>query len=161
MSKAYLSLGSNLGDKISFLLSAIDQLNQTCGKVEVFSSYYSSAPWGFISANDFINIALVLETTLSPESLLNKLQQIEIKAGRTQKSDTSYHDRVLDIDIICFDDIIKKTATLTIPHPHMLSRRFVLQPLAEIAPHYSHPILNKNILQLLNECNDSSVCRKI
>lgn len=161
MSKAYLSLGSNLGDKTSFLRSAIDQINRSCGKVEACSSFYSSAPWGFESSNDFINIAIILNTSFAPEKLLHRLQKIEILAGRTKKSDNYYHDRVLDIDIICFDDMIKNTPDLIIPHPHMQSRRFVLQPFADIAPHYTHPVFNKNIQQLLLECKDSSVCEKI
>lgn len=110
-----------------------------------------SAPWGYDSPNRFVNVGLVLTSDCSPESILQILQGIErdMGSGSHRSVTGTYADRIIDIDIIAVDEMIISTSELTIPHPHMAQRRFVLEPMAEIAPHWTHPILHKTASQLL------------
>ena len=135
MHTIYLSLGTNLGDKEQNLLSAIKEIERRIGPVRAQSAFLSTEPWGFESENTFLNAAVRVETELSPRALLRNTQQIERDMGRTQKSvDGQYHDRIIDIDILLYDDLHVHTKNLTIPHPHMYERDFVLIPLREILP---------------------------
>ena len=130
---AYLSLGSNLGDRHATMRRAIDMLNAGAGTVDRQSSPIETEPWGFESPNRFLNICVRLTTTLTPEQLLLATQAIERQLGRTMKSDSGqYHDRPIDIDILTYDDLHIATPTLTIPHPLMHERDFVMIPLREI-----------------------------
>lgn len=135
----YLSLGTNLGDKEKNLLSAISEIERRIGPIRAQSAFLATEPWGFESKNNFLNAAVRVETELSPLALLRETQQIERDMGRTQKSTTTphtstaiYHDRIIDIDILLYDDLHISTPRLTIPHPHMYERDFVLIPLKEI-----------------------------
>lgn len=140
MSLVYLSLGSNLGDKTSHLNSAIEKLNQLAGTVVRQSSFYITKPWGFESKNDFLNSVVLLETFLSPFELLDKIQQIEQMMGRVSKTiNGEYWDRIIDIDILLYDNLVMEHPSLTLPHPLMTSRDFVLIPLFEIAPNITDP----------------------
>ncbi|MBP8945033.1 MAG: 2-amino-4-hydroxy-6-hydroxymethyldihydropteridine diphosphokinase [Paludibacteraceae bacterium] len=140
MSLVYLSLGSNLGDKTSHLNSAIEKLNQLAGTVVRRSSFYVTKPWGFESKNDFLNGVVLLKTSLSPLALLEKIQQIEQMMGRVSKtSHQKYVDRTIDIDILLYDNLVMEHPSLTLPHPLMTSRDFVLIPLFEIAPNITDP----------------------
>jgi 2-amino-4-hydroxy-6-hydroxymethyldihydropteridine diphosphokinase len=137
----YLSLGTNLGDKEHNLLSAITEIERRIGPVRAQSAFLSTKPWGFESENTFLNAAVCVETELSPNALLRVTQQIERDMGRTEKSTingqqstVTYHDRIIDIDILLYDDLHINTPKLTIPHPHMYERDFVLIPLREILP---------------------------
>lgn len=131
----YLSLGTNLGDKEQNLLSAITEIDRRIGSVRAQSAFLSTEPWGFESEHTFLNAAVCVETELSPNALLRATQQIERDMGRTQKSvDGKYHDRIIDIDILLYDDLHINTKKLTIPHPRMYERDFVLIPLREILP---------------------------
>lgn len=131
----YLSLGTNLGDKEQNLLSAITEIERRIGPVRAQSAFLSTEPWGFESENTFLNAAVCVETELSPNVLLRTTQQIERDMGRTQKSvNGQYHDRIIDIDILLYDDLHINTKKLTIPHPRMYERDFVLIPLREILP---------------------------
>ena len=137
----YLSLGTNLGDKEHNLLSAITEIERRIGSVRAQSAFLSTEPWGFESTNTFLNAAVCVETELSPNALLRVTQQIERDMGRTEKSTingqqstVTYHDRIIDIDILLYDDLHINTPKLTIPHPHMYERDFVLIPLREILP---------------------------
>ena len=133
MHTIYLSLGTNLGDKEQNLLSAIKEIERRIGPVRAQSAFLSTEPWGFKSENTFLNAAVRVETELSPHALLLVTQQIERNMGRTQKSvDGQYHDRIIDIDILLYDNLHINTKKLTIPHPHMYERDFVLIPLREI-----------------------------
>ena len=133
MHTIYLSLGTNLGDKEQNLLSAIKEIERRIGPVRAQSAFLSTEPWGFKSENTFLNAAVRVETELSPHALLRVTQQIERNMGRTQKSvDGQYHDRIIDIDILLYDNLHINTKKLTIPHPHMYERDFVLIPLREI-----------------------------
>ena len=130
---AYLSLGSNLGDRHATMRRAIDMLNAGAGTVDRQSSPIETEPWGFESHNRFLNMCVRLTTTLTPEQLLLATQAIERQLGRTMKSDSGqYHDRPIDIDILTYDDLHIATPTLTIPHPLMHERDFVMIPLREI-----------------------------
>lgn len=133
MHVVYLSLGSNLGDRHATMRRAIDMLNAEAGTVDRQSSLLETEPWGFGSANKFLNMCVRLLTTLTPEQLLLKTQDIEKRLGRTVKSvDGKYHDRPIDIDMLMYDDVNISTPTLTLPHPHMHERDFVMIPLREI-----------------------------
>lgn len=129
----YLSLGSNLGDRESTLRRAVELIGQQMGTVERQSSLIETEPWGFASANRFLNMCVRVLTTMSPLDALQATQHIERQLGRTAKStDGIYHDRPIDIDILTYDDICLDTPQLTLPHPHMHERDFVMVPLREI-----------------------------
>ena len=132
--KAYLSLGSNLGNRKRMMREAIDMIGALAGRVDRISSQYETEPWGFSSPNMFLNMCVRVVTTLSPQQLLNATQEIERRLGRTEKtaSDGSYHDRIIDIDILLYDNEHIETPNLTIPHPLMHKRDFVMKPLQEI-----------------------------
>lgn len=133
MHTVYLSLGSNLGDRKATMRRAIGLLNERAGSVDRQSSFIETEPWGFESTNKFLNMCVRLLTTLSPEQLLMATKQIERELGRTQKSvNGQYHDRPIDIDILMYDDVHLDTPDLTLPHPHMQEREFVMVPLREI-----------------------------
>ena len=130
---AYLSLGSNLGDRHATMQSAILLLGKQAGSVDRVSSAIETEPWGFKSANKFLNMCVRITTTLSPEQLLVTTKNIELQLGRTTKSvNGQYHDRPIDIDILTYDDLHINTPSLTLPYPHMHERDFVMIPLREI-----------------------------
>lgn len=130
---AYLSLGSNLGDRHATMQQAILLLGKQAGSVDRVSSAIETEPWGFKSANKFLNMCVRIITTLSPEQLLATTKDIELQLGRTTKSvNGQYHDRPIDIDILTYDDLHINTPSLTLPHPHMHERDFVMIPLHEI-----------------------------
>ena len=152
MATAYLSLGSNLGDRLRLIQEAVAALTVEAGPVTALSSLYETEPLGFSSPHRFLNVALALETTLSPETLLAVTQHIERDLGRTHKSvDGRYADRTIDIDLLFVGDAVLDTPALTLPHPRLHLRRFVLEPLCEIAPDLCHPLLRKSVSQLLAE----------
>ena len=129
----YLSLGSNLGDKQRNIRVAVEKIGELIGHVESQSALHITAPWGFESDNMFVNAAVKCVTTLSPREVLNNTKAIEQQMGRTTKSvDGAYHDRVIDIDILIYDDIHINEPDLVIPHPLMHQRDFVMKPLKEI-----------------------------
>lgn len=129
----FLSLGSNLGDKRKNLTDAITRINATIGIVERQSSFIETEPWGFDSDNTFLNAVIMCATALSPHELLKATQHIEHEMGRTHKSvNREYKDRIIDIDILLYDDVCINTPELTIPHPLMMERDFVMVPLNEI-----------------------------
>lgn len=129
----YLSLGSNLGDRHATMRNAIDLVNELIGRVDRESSPLETEPWGFESNNKFLNMCIRVLTVLSPEQVLDVTQEIERRLGRTAKSvDGKYHDRPIDIDILMYDDLHIVTPRLTLPHPLMHEREFVMKPLGEI-----------------------------
>lgn len=129
----FLSLGTNLGNKEQNLRAAIQEISTRIGPVTAQSDFIETEPWGFVSENSFLNAAVKTETELSPFELLKATQKIEKELGRTQKTkNTEYHDRLIDIDILLYDDLSISTPTLTIPHPLMNERDFVLIPLKQI-----------------------------
>lgn len=154
MAKAYLSLGTNLGNKRRNLVTAAALLAERAGDILALSDIYETEPWGFESSHRFLNAALILETAYGPSELLQVTRLIEIEMGRIAKSDGAYDDRLIDIDLLLYDDLVMQTDRLSLPHPLMHKRRFVLEPLAEIAPEAVHPVFHKTIYQLTAELND-------
>ncbi len=151
----YFSLGTNLGDKEQNLRTAVQKIRKQIGEVVSLSAFYATAPWGFSSDNTFLNAALCAKTALTPLEVLQTTQKIEREMGRTHKSvNAVYSDRVIDIDLLlCFADdgtpVLLDAPGLQLPHPLMQERRFVLEPLAEIAPGVVHPVFKKTIQELL------------
>lgn len=131
--KVFLALGTNLGDRKANIAEAVRLIGIRIGHVERLSSLYETEPWGFNSDNMFANAALMCLTTLSPMEVLHATQRIERDMGRTEKSvNGSYHDRIIDVDILLYDNLEMHTPELTIPHPQMEKRDFVMKPLNEI-----------------------------
>lgn len=155
----YLSLGTNLGNKEENLRTAMTLIEEQVGTITSQSALYASAPWGFDSENTFLNNAISVETSLTPEELLSTTQHIERTLGRTHKSvDGQYSDRLIDIDMLLYDDVVMHTPSLTLPHPLMHRRLFVLEPLSEIASTMIHPLLQKEIATLCNELKAEGTC---
>lgn len=144
---AYLSLGSNIGDRESHLRNAIAQL-QTKGRIVSVSSFYETEPVEVTDQAWFLNCAVALETPETPEQLMASILDIEQRMGRQRIQHKG--PRLIDLDILMFGEIVLDSVQLTIPHPAMHQRRFVLEPLAEIAPEVLHPVLRKNIRELLD-----------
>ena len=151
----YLSLGTNLGNKTENLQNAIEGIAEKVGNIRKISGVYKTASWGFES-EDFYNCCVEVSTYHAPEKLLSILLQIESNLGRSRIDSDTYLDRNIDIDILLFEDEIIFSKTLTVPHPKMLLRKFVLVPLAEIAPTFFHPIERKQLTFCLQSCEDAS-----
>ena len=150
MMYVYFGLGTNLGDKEHNLRLAVRKIEERVGKVVSLSAFYATAPWGFSSEHTLLNAAACVETLLPPLSVLHLTQEIEREIGRTHKSVGGvYSDRVIDIDLLLYGDRVLDTPELKLPHPLMHERRFVMEPLAEIAPDLVHPILKKKMRELL------------
>ena len=133
LNKVYLGIGTNLGNKEQNVLRAYELIEHKVGQISKRSSLYSTEPWGFKSDNDFVNSVICVETELSPHEVLKATQAIERQMGRTRKSrGGEYHDRIIDIDILLYDDITVVEPDLIIPHPLMKEREFVMKPLREI-----------------------------
>ena len=155
---AYLSLGSNLGEREENLRLAIVSLREL-GRVVAVSSMYETEPVEMTAQPLFLNCAVTLETTLSPLQLIEAVLQIERRRGRQRTQEKG--PRTLDIDILLFDDLILNAPDLSIPHPAMHQRRFVLEPLVEIAPEAWHPGLNKSAWQLLEDLPEGQFVRRL
>ena len=135
MATLYLSLGTNLGDRQKNLTSAMALIGREIGTVVSASDVMETDPWGFESANRFLNMAAKVQTDLQPLEVLHATQKIEKELGRSHKTvDREYHDRLIDIDILMYDNLVMNTPELTIPHPLMHERDFVMKPLLQIAP---------------------------
>ena len=152
MRKIYLSIGSNKGNRYSFIKEALRLIRKDMGKVILMSKIYETKSWGFQS-DDFLNICIMIKSDLLPSELLNKLNNIEDKIGRIRNS-TKILAREIDIDILFYSDKIVNNEDLIIPHPRLHLRNFVLYPLNDIASEFIHPILLKPINELLEECED-------
>ncbi|MBN1924935.1 MAG: 2-amino-4-hydroxy-6-hydroxymethyldihydropteridine diphosphokinase [Prolixibacteraceae bacterium] len=156
MTKIYLSLGSNLGDKKKNLSKAIRYINDQVGHITNISAIYTTEPWGFDSNEYFLNMVVEALTNLSANEILMRLVNIEKKMGRVRDPHAGYVSRTIDVDILFYGNEIIKNQFLTIPHKHICKRKFILQPLSDIAPGFKHPELGKEIQQLLAECTDPS-----
>jgi 2-amino-4-hydroxy-6-hydroxymethyldihydropteridine diphosphokinase len=150
----YLGLGSNIGDRKDTLCKAIVMISGKIGSITNISSLYESEAWGYESKNKFLNAVIAVETSLFPDEILSEIKGMEIMLGREEKGKDGYEDRPIDIDILFYDKFVFETDILTVPHPHLEKRKFVLAPLAEIAPDFMHPILHKNIKELNEACKD-------
>ncbi len=153
----YLSIGSNLGNRLTNIQNSIDLIRLRLGKVFEISSVYENPPVGFESDSFFYNLCISVQTNLKPIEVLNATQQIELELGRTVKtSEIGYASRIIDIDLIFFDDLIIDELRLKIPHPLYTQRRFVLIPLSEIASNVIDPVTLKPINEVLESCLDES-----
>lgn len=152
MNTAYLLAGSNMGDRTAYLQLSTKIIEEQCGSIIACSHIYETAAWGVTDQPSFYNQALAVQTILPPEQLMQTLLNIEATIGRQRVQKMG--PRIIDLDVLLIDDLIIKTPLLTVPHPHLTERRFALTPLAEIAPGLIHPVANKTIAQLLEECND-------
>jgi len=147
----YLSLGTNQGNKLENLQNTCNLIAERVGRIVKISSVYKTASWGFDS-DDFFNICIEVSTNLNPEKLLEQVLAIEKELGRKPNDSNTYKARVIDIDVLLFEDEIIFHPNLTVPHPRMLERKFVLVPLAEIAPNTKHVVAKKTISSCLQDC---------
>lgn len=156
VTEIYLSLGSNLGNREELLTKAIELLTDSGHSPLDVSSLYKSAPWGYQSSNRFLNQVMRTRTHLVPEALLELFHSIEYQLGRTRTQSAGYMDRTIDIDLLFYGDRIIDTVSLQVPHPGIPARRFILEPMTELAPSFVHPILEKDMQTLLRECEDKN-----
>ena len=156
----FLSIGSNLGDSLNTLRQAAIDIEKSLGAIASASSIYESEPWGFDAGQNFLNAVLAVDTSLSPEKVLRKINEIENAHGRIRPQTGGYSSRTLDIDIVFYDDLILDSAALNIPHPRLHERLFVLLPLAEIAPDLIHPVSKLSVGELLDACKDRGMIRQ-
>ncbi|MEP5254337.1 MAG: 2-amino-4-hydroxy-6-hydroxymethyldihydropteridine diphosphokinase [Winogradskyella arenosi] len=152
----HIALGSNKGQKLQYLQQAIDAIFEHVGVVKKISSVYKTPALGF-DGDDFYNACITVETELKPKKVLKALQSIETALGRQSKTTEGYASREIDLDILFFEDEILQENTLTIPHAELHKRKFVLQPLRDITTDFQHPVLQKSLEQLWEECEDPSV----
>jgi deoxyguanosine kinase len=157
--RTYLSVGTNSGNTLKNLQDAVDQIQKRLGKIIDCSAVYQSPSWGFKS-DDFLNICLSIHTSLAAKEILDTILRIESLMGRIREKEKEYQPRNIDIDILFYEDEIYNDPHLKIPHPHLHLRKFVLQPLNDIAPSKIHPLLHKTTAQLLEECPDKSNVEK-
>jgi 2-amino-4-hydroxy-6-hydroxymethyldihydropteridine diphosphokinase len=158
MNKVYLLIGGNMGDRMANLENALNLIGTNLGKIIQISSLYETAAWGLTEQPDFLNQAVFIHTNLCANELMDAILQIERNMGRERNIPLG--PRIIDIDIIYFNEEIVNNERVTIPHPKIAERRFVLLPLTEIAPNYLHPILDKSNTLLLKECGDSLAVHK-
>ncbi len=155
----YIALGSNKGDRMNYLQDAVNTVFKTIGNVLNIARVYDTPAMGFeseTSTDDFLNSCISVETVLSAENVLQQLQKIERQLGREPKQTLGYESRTIDLDILFYNDLQVSTETLTVPHPQLENRKFVLQPLADIASQFLHPVNTFSIKQLLEQCDDHS-----
>lgn len=149
---AYLLTGGNMGDRMALLAAARQGLAQTCGTILRQSSVYETEAWGKTDQPPFLNQVLEISTSLLPLDLLAAILNIERQLGRERAE--KYGPRLMDIDILLFNESVISLPSLVVPHPHMSQRRFVLAPLAELIPDYVHPVTQITISDMLAQCND-------
>jgi 2-amino-4-hydroxy-6-hydroxymethyldihydropteridine diphosphokinase len=159
MNKTYLLTGGNEGDRNRNLQQARANIELICGEILQVSSIYETAPWGKTDQPYFLNQVLIVDTKLEPRELMQAIFSIEEKGGRKRTGKNA--PRTIDIDILFYNDLILDEPGLTIPHPGIKDRRFVLEPLDEITPDFIHPLLLKTIHRLLLECTDGLAVKKI
>ncbi len=155
----YFSLGSNIGDSRLTITNAYNLISETIGNIVSVSSFYKTQPWGNTKQSYFLNSACKVHTQLPPIACLKSIQNIEKKLGRTRAS--KWEARIIDIDILFYDDALINDIWLLVPHPYVAMRKFVLEPMCEIEPELIHPVYNKKIELLLKECTDTSYVSRI
>lgn len=159
MHNVYLLTGSNVGDSLALLNTAIKHINTQVGKVIQQSSIYKTAPWGNVNQQHFYNQVLLVQTTLSAHQVLQTILQIELDMGRVRE--LKWAPRTIDIDILFYDNLVMDEDDLTVPHPLLHLRKFTLQPMAELAANLVHPKLHATISQLLVLCPDTGLVEKL
>lgn len=158
MAVTFLSIGSNSGNRIFFLEKSLDDIQNRIGIIIARSNIYETQAWGFDGEN-FLNLAVKVETDLRPSEVLSIIKIIENEMGR-ERVPGQYVDRTIDLDILFYDREIISTGEVVIPHPRLQERLFVLEPLMDLQPEFIHPVLNKTIKQLREECSDKGWIRK-
>lgn len=158
MSLVFLILGGNQGDRDEIISKAIDLVTSKIGQKMGSSSRYESESWGFES-EPFLNQVIVLETTLTPFEILRQCHQIENQLGRIRMTDC-YEARTIDIDLLYYDSLVVRSENLILPHPRIALRRFVLVPLAEVAPDLADPVTGLSVREMLENCTDLAEVRK-
>jgi len=156
MNVAYLCLGGNLGDREALLKAAIEEIKKRVGEVSAISNTYETEAWGVTNQQAYLNVCVEVNTDQSAEELITSLLSIESDLGRKRDVYHTYEPRTIDLDILFFNSEIKELNHLVVPHPRLHLRKFVLIPLNDIAPNYVHPVFQKTITELLNECQDNS-----
>ena len=159
MRTAYLLIGGNLGNRKENLSKAVSLINEQCGSLTRSSSIYETEAWGNTDQPSFLNQALEISTSLNARQLMRRVLKIEEEMGRVRKEKLG--PRIIDIDILLFENEIHDLRFLKIPHPEMQNRRFVLVPLAEINSSLQHPVLKKTIAELLEKCPDNLEIKKL
>jgi 2-amino-4-hydroxy-6-hydroxymethyldihydropteridine diphosphokinase len=154
-----LLLGGNIGDRLGFINSAIEEIHSQCGEVTQQSNIYETAAWGVENQANFYNQVIEVSSRLLPPIFLQKILQIEIDLGRIRFK--KWGERVIDIDILFVDSFTIDTATLSVPHPQLHNRRFTLIPLIDVAPNFIHPLLNISIEDLLLSCPDKLEVKQV
>lgn len=149
----YLCIGGNLGEREANIEEAVDFIDFNFGEVIAVSSVYETEPWGMTDVPNFLNRVVLVESELSNEELLAEVEGLEEFYGR-ERSEGEYQSREMDIDILFIDSEIIETESLKVPHPRLAERRFVLEPLAEVAPDFIHPIMKKSVSEILKACTD-------
>lgn len=155
MATVFLGIGTNIGNKKKNITDATIIIGSVMGVIRALSSLYETEPWGYESPNTFLNAVIQIETEIEPQKCLDIAKAIEREMGRVHTKE-GYEDRIIDIDILFYDDTIYHSGNLTIPHPLIEKRDFVLRPMAEIAPDFRHPISGKTMKNLLHELNKKS-----
>lgn len=155
MATVFLGIGTNIGNKKKNITDATIIIGSVMGEIRALSSLYETEPWGYESPNTFLNAVIQIETEIEPQKCLDIAKAIEREMGRVHTKE-GYEDRIIDIDILFYDDTIYHSGNLTIPHPLIEKRDFVLRPMAEIAPDFRHPISGKTMKNLLHELNKKS-----
>jgi 2-amino-4-hydroxy-6-hydroxymethyldihydropteridine diphosphokinase len=155
----FLGLGSNLGDRLDYLNSAVGLIEKKIGMISSRSKVYETEPWGFKSENYFLNMVVKVHTGLKPFDLLKKIRKIEDQLGRF-RDNKQYISRTIDIDILLYSNIVLDKPELIIPHALLQDRRFVLVPLCDVAPKMIHPVLSKTFTDLLLECDDKRLVKE-
>ncbi len=158
-SKVIAGLGSNLGDRFKALRRAMELIDGEAGKIIAASSVWETEPWGFDADEQFLNMVIVLETTLDPKMLIQRFRSIEGRMGRKKNGGGKYESRIIDLDILFWDDRVISVPGLEVPHPKLHSRRFVLEPLMEVAPETVHPVTGLTVAEMLQFCEDNSDVR--
>ncbi|MDD4191860.1 MAG: 2-amino-4-hydroxy-6-hydroxymethyldihydropteridine diphosphokinase [Mangrovibacterium sp.] len=160
MAKLFLLLGGNLGDKKRIFARARSRLEEELGRIIRTSPVFETEPWGFQSDDLFWNQAILIETALSAGEVLKKTKAIELELGRVRKAER-YCSRLIDIDLLFYDDLVLHEPRLELPHPRIIDRRFVLEPLAAIAPDLLHPVFGQTVMELLENCSDLLNVKKL
>ena len=159
INKVFLSLGSNIGDRVHNLSLARIVISNKIGNITINSKIYQSEPWGFELQDSFLNQIIIVETYLNSKEVLTKILNIEKKLGRVRKR--KWEPRNIDIDILYYNNDIINQKDLQIPHKHLHERKFILKPLNDIDPNYINPTIRKTNSKLLNECKDNSIVNDI
>jgi 2-amino-4-hydroxy-6-hydroxymethyldihydropteridine diphosphokinase len=152
-------LGSNLGDKFAALGRAMELIREEAGEITAASSVWETEPWGFDADEQFLNMVVVIRTALQPGRLMQLFRSIEGRMGRKRSGGGRYESRIIDLDILLWESRVITMPGLEVPHPKLASRRFVLEPFAEVAPDAVHPVTGLTVAEMLQLCDDRSDVR--